>query len=124
VTPVNDAPVLTKNAGLVCARGEVKVIGQNVLKAEDVDNTASQLVFTITTGPSNGTIRLNGSPATTFTQDDINNNRVAYAHNGGFASSDDFKFNLSDGAGGVITNQNFHITITPPTNVTDWIMIK
>ncbi|HOE63528.1 MAG TPA: cadherin-like domain-containing protein [Candidatus Sumerlaeota bacterium] len=124
VTPVNDAPVLTKNAGLVCSRGEVKVIGQNVLKAEDVDNTASQLVFTITTGPSNGTIRLNGSPATTFTQDDINNNRVAYAHNGGFASSDDFKFNLSDGAGGVITNQNFHITITPPTNVTDWIMIK
>lgn len=124
VSPVNDYPVITTNAGLVCARSEVKVIGQSVLKADDVDNTASQLVFTVTAGPSNGTIRLNGSPTTTFTQDDINNNRVTYAHGGGFASSDNFIFNLSDGAGGVITGQTFNITVTPPTNVPDWKLIN
>jgi hypothetical protein len=50
---------------------------------------------------------------TSFTQDDIDNNRLVYVHNGSQTTSDSFDFTVNDGAGGTIGNTTFVLTITP-----------
>lgn len=120
----NDAPVIAANTGMTLARGEIATITSAMLSATDSDNTAAQITFTATAGPDNGALRLNGSPTTTFTQDDINNNRVTYAHSGGYDPMDFFMFNVADGAGGSITGQTFTITLTPGSEVRDWKKIN
>ena len=63
----------------------------------------------------NGTLRRLGvalANGNTFTQDDINNNRITYDHDGTKTTSDSFTFTVSDGAGGTIGLTTFNITIT------------
>ena len=64
-------------------------------------------------------MHLNGVPTTTFSQDDITNDRVTYVHNGVDLSSDSFEFTVTDGTstdGPAI----FNITVVPavPATVT------
>ena len=47
----------------------------------------------------------------TFTQDDINNNRIDYVHDGSDTTSDSFRVDVSDGQGGTIYYQTFNFTI-------------
>ena len=42
------------------------------LTTTDADNTTAQLVYTITSGPTYGTVKRSGSATTSFTQADIN----------------------------------------------------
>ncbi|HEU4873319.1 MAG TPA: cadherin-like domain-containing protein, partial [Pyrinomonadaceae bacterium] len=66
------------------------------------------------TAPVNGTLKKLGvglASGGTFTQDDINNNRITYDHNGSQTLSDSFTFTVSDGAGGTIGLTTFNITI-------------
>ena len=55
----------------------------------------ADLVYRLTQAPANGALRLDGSPLAagdTFTQDDVNQGRVSYAHNGSLTTSDAFNF--------------------------------
>jgi VCBS repeat-containing protein len=116
ITAVNDGPTIQNNTGITVAEGSTNnTITSARLSVSDVDNTATQIVFTIGTAPANGTLKKSGGALAaggTFTQDDINNNRITYDHDGSNTTSDSFTFTVSDGAGGTIGLTTFNITIT------------
>ena len=116
VTPVNDAPVVGVNQGATVAEGSSVVITSTQLRATDADDpNPAVLLFTMTVAPIRGQLLLQGTPSATFTQDDINNNRVSYQHNGAEQSTDVFTFNVrDDGVPPAVTApQQFNITVTP-----------
>ena len=111
--------MLATNTGTTVAEGSTgTVITTAMLHTTDVDNTDVQLVYTIDAVPGNGTLRLSGtalSNGQTFTQDDIDNSRVTYDHDGSQTSADSFDFTVDDGAG-TDTAATFSLTVT---NVND-----
>src|SRR5204863_7912817 len=80
-----EAPAtITANTGLTLGEGTTATITSSKLAATaDAVDPASELVYTITALPTHGTLKLNNvavAPNGTFTQDDINKNKVTYAH--------------------------------------------
>ncbi|MFW2372994.1 MAG: cadherin-like domain-containing protein, partial [Gammaproteobacteria bacterium] len=119
VTPVNDAPILVANTGATAVGTNPTVISSAQLNTNDVDNTNTEIVYTVTTLPTNGELLVNGVAVTSFTQDDLDNNRVSYQANGA-SVSDQFGFTVSDGAGGTILGNSFNILVQlAPTEPTD-----
>jgi subtilisin-like proprotein convertase family protein len=99
-------PLITVNNILQIAPGTNAVVDANFLKAEDSNNTASQLVFTIVGLPLNGILQINGSDlivGSQFTQADIDNGLLRYFDFGFNAGTDSFRFVVSDGEGGMAT---------------------
>ncbi|WP_158267643.1 cadherin domain-containing protein [Adhaeribacter arboris] len=125
VTNANEPPVLVNNSPLTVNEGTTGTIATTLLQFTDAEQAPAAVIYTVTTAVLNGTlfrdvngnntidagetVALNG----TFTQDDINNSRVRYAHNGSETTSDKFNFSVSDGAGGIVNNQLYNITVTP-----------
>lgn len=67
-------------------------------------------------GPHTGFVESStGSVLSSFTQDDIDNNRITYEHHGCPTATDCFTFTVSDGAGGSIGDTVFCITISDVT---------
>jgi len=100
-----------------------QVIGRAQLEATDLDNTpAQQLTYTLTAVPVNGTLKKESvvltttAPNNTFTQQDINDNKIKYSHNGSETILDSFKFTVSDGAGGSIAGNAFSLTVILQNN--------
>ena len=67
--------------------------------------------YTIVTGPTYGTLLLNGAPTSTFTQNDIDNNRVTYRETVAGASGDSFQFTVSDAAGNQTLVQQYDFSV-------------
>ncbi len=112
VTPVNDAPLLTTNAGLTATYSTINTITTALLEVTDVDNTPAEITYTLT-ALSTGTLSKSGVPlalSETFTQEDINNGAITYTAPASGAS-DSFDFTVSDGAGGSIATSTFAITL-------------
>ncbi len=84
---LNQPPVLAVQQSLVLSEGSI--INQNLLEVTDPDTAPSELVYTVTTPPTQGTLNLGSA----FTQEDINLNRLQYTGTG----SDSFQFTVSDG---------------------------
>lgn len=119
VTPQNNAPQIQSNNGLNVTSGATGTIDSTRLSVTDTDNTAAQLTYTIGTAPAHGQLKKSGSnlgSGGTFTQDDVDNNRITFTHNGDSALTDSFTFTVSDGAGGTIGTTTFNITIGCVTN--------
>lgn len=122
ITEVNDAPVLTANTNQALAQGDTVTVTTASLNASDVDSTDAQTIFTVTTVPSNGELKLNGTALTngqTFTLDDVKNNRVTYTHTSAQPTgTDTFQFQLTDSTGlpaAPATNtHSFIVTPAPP----------
>jgi hypothetical protein len=116
----NDAsnlpPIVTTNTGSTVTRGGADVITANELNTTDPDTLPGNLVYTVTSLPLNGTIRVNGSPSAAFTQAQINVGSVSYLHNGSQTSSDSFTFSISDGITTVSGNR-FNFTVAPLGNI-------
>jgi VCBS repeat-containing protein len=116
VTPVNDPPVIGTNNGLTLGEGATATITTALLEVTDVDSTPAQIEYTVMVPPTNGRLELTTSPgndAVVFTQDDINNNRLIYIHDGGETTTDTIEFIVQDNDSGTIGNTGFNITITP-----------
>lgn len=115
VSDINDEESLTTNTGTTLTEGSLgNVITTAMLEATDPDNSAFALVYTLTTVPTQGTLRLSGvglSLNDTFRQDDINNGRVTYDHSGSETSSDWFSISVDDGSGTASTG-TFAISVT------------
>lgn len=116
VTSVNDNPTLTTNAALTVNEGAQGTINNTKLLVSDVDSPT--ITFTVTSAPSNGTLRNNTTTINTsgtFTQANINANVINYLHNGGETTTDSFQVTVSDGSGGGgnLGTVTFNITITP-----------
>ncbi|MFK7893107.1 MAG: DUF4347 domain-containing protein, partial [Granulosicoccus sp.] len=112
LTPVNEQ-VITTNAGHTVAEGSLgTVITSAMLETTDVDNTATELVYTVTALPVNGHVNLSGTALSvndTFTQSDIDNNRITYDHDGTDTADDSIGFSVDDGTG-VVSTGAFAIT--------------
>ena len=110
----NHAPVVATNAGLTVNISTTATIGNTKLKGTDADN--DPITFTLLTATTKGTLKLNSTPLDvngTFTQADIDANKLTYSA-GGTTSSDSFDFKASDGKGGSVDG-TFNITIVIDT---------
>ena len=88
-------------------------ITRSELNVADIDNTTSEITYTITALPSNGTLILNGVAMTvndTFTQADIDNSRLVY-QSAGTATTDQFGFVVSDNSGASLGSDTFNILV-------------
>lgn len=148
VVPVNDAPQIadkpgdadpviggtiggggsTTGANEILANvpeGGSGVITSAHLTAVDSDNTTVQRQYRVIEVPGSGKLMLNGKVlgvGSTFTQDDIDNNRLQYVHDGSEVGAlvsdglgsyhDKFLFRVSDGVAET-GNKAFLITLTP-----------
>jgi hypothetical protein len=114
ITPQNDSAVLATNTGMTMNEGATKVITSAMLSATDIDDADSTLVYTLS-NLSNGVIQVSGSDALTFTQDDLDNNRVTFIHDGGETTAAGFDFSIADGLehGAAVVTGSFAITVTP-----------
>jgi len=115
VAPVNDAPTVNTNQGLTVPAGQTGTITPDLLQVVDIDNTPSELVYTIVTPPGSGQILVNGMPlgvGGTFTQADINNGLVTFVP--GDTGDFSFVFNVSDPSGATTGNQTFSLTVEDP----------
>ena len=123
----DDAPTQVTNAGSTIAEGDTDTIAAAELAFTDTEQPASAVLFTVTTSPANGQLELTTDPGvgiTSFTQDDIDNNRLVYVHDDSNTTSDSFNFDVDDGQGNSVTGQSFALTITAvdddaPTQVTN-----
>ncbi|WP_051933539.1 Ig-like domain-containing protein [Massilia sp. BSC265] len=98
VTPVDDAPVLSV-APVEVVQGQQVVIGRTYLDAQDIDTAASKLVFTVTSAPGKGQLTIGGAVVTSFTQQDILDNKLVYkADVFGSGQVDAFTVTVSDGS--------------------------
>ncbi|MFM7073406.1 MAG: cadherin domain-containing protein, partial [Planctomycetota bacterium] len=127
---VNEAPSSLINNGATVPENGTVTISTTQLQAQDIDTTASGLVYTVTATPVFGQLRLNGvalAVGGAFTQADIDAGRVVYAPNGSETPTDGFNFRLSDGGPTTITG-HFHIIVTPvndsPAAVSDFFLIQ
>ncbi len=117
ISGTNDSPVIATNTGANFDEGSTgNIISTAMLSEGDVDDSGTGLSYTITTDVANGTLRLSGTvlgAGDTFTQDDIDNNRLTYDHDGGQTSSDSFAFDLADGGedGAGIVSDAFNLSI-------------
>jgi hypothetical protein len=87
------------------------------LAVSDTDYPDSSIAYTITTAPTRGTLLKNGSPTSSFTQDDLDNNRISYREDqpSNAAVSDGFFFRASDPSNNQTATTFFQINITPLT---------
>lgn len=101
-----NAPFIVKNDALQLSSGTNAPIPNTLLKAEDANNSAAQLTYTLATVPQKGELRLNGSGTaaqvgTQFTQADLDNGALRY-FDYGTSSSEQFRFVVTDGEGGFV----------------------
>jgi hypothetical protein len=100
----SEPPVVVNHSGLTMLAGSTVTIDKTTLQTTDPDDTADKLIYTVTAGPSQGTL----SFGTTFTQADIDEGLLSYAHTG--VGPDSFQFVVSDGET-IIGPVNFPITV-------------
>jgi len=115
ITPVSDPPVLETNAGFSVDEGDSFTFTDTQLKATDIDNDASEIIYQLTGLPGQGTINISGSELglnDTFTQEDIDNNNISFAHDGSETTTDAFNFELSDGTNN-LNEATLNITVNP-----------
>lgn len=111
-----EAPSLINNGPLKLQVGETKGVDNQLLLCTDKDNVANDLVYTLVYIPNFGELKLNGNAlvyGSTFTQKDIDDNRLSYTHNGSSNYYDGFSYTLNDGRGGWLGIENFQILVGP-----------
>lgn len=122
-TPTVNVPVGTLGSYIDVLENGATEITSNVIQGRDEDTDDLRLTFIVEDSPSLGEILVRGIPSGTFTQADIINGYVVYAHTSGeigFSTKEDF-FNLtltdmSDEwtvGGNRITGVRVHVTILP-----------
>ncbi|MBZ2169515.1 DUF4347 domain-containing protein, partial [Marinobacter sp. F4216] len=121
ITSVNDAPTVGTNAAATVAEGGQVTITSAMLSGADPDDAGAELTYTVTSGPTNGQLELTTNPGvaiSSFTQDDIDNNRLIFVHDGSQVTTDAFGFSLADGGedGAASATDTFNFNVT---NVND-----
>ena len=101
ITAINDENlrVLNENPSIELVQGYVRNLTKIELNVVDPDTPPSGIVYHITFRPKFGFIASTDNldePADTFTQQDVNQNKIQYMHNGG-RRSDAVWYSVSDG---------------------------
>jgi sugar lactone lactonase YvrE len=106
---VNSPPSPAVKQDMVVQRGGSVTITDQFLLYTDLESGPTELVYTVASNaegflPHYGWLYLNGvaiERGGTFTQDDVDQGRVTYTHDGQCGANDDFSFFLSDPDGGI-----------------------
>uniref|UniRef100_UPI0037E879D7 extracellular matrix organizing protein FRAS1 n=1 Tax=Semicossyphus pulcher TaxID=241346 RepID=UPI0037E879D7 len=103
IRPVDDSLPLLQVPGMRVQEGVRKTITEFELKATDADTEADSIVFTIVQPPRHGSIeRTNNGQhfrqTSSFSMDDVYQNRISYNHDGSNSLKDRFTFSVSDRA--------------------------
>jgi hypothetical protein len=101
ITVDTTPPTLPTPVALTAQVGAATPITTTNLNASDPDNTALQLLYTVTTAPTKGTLKDNGVAATGFTQADIVAGLVTYTATA--SGSDSIAFSIADPAGNSVS---------------------
>ncbi len=121
--------VQVNNTYMSVPEGTTVTLGTSTLDLTNVNATAAQIVYTVTANTlSNGQLLLDSAHdgsfstvvgnATTFTQDDINNNRLRYVHDGSEpAYSSDQTISYSVSGGGTTEAHTLTIKVSPVNDV-------
>ena len=116
----DETPRVIVNAGLRLNVGESALILPTVLRSSDIDTPDDRLIYTLSSDPSKGRLKFlaNGgvveltvNDVNSFTQSDIDAGRVQYEHVDSSGGVDLFKFNVTDGAGNDLFDQDFIVHI-------------
>ena len=124
VQHAGDAPDFEK-LDLVVPSGGTDTITTNNLFAISSESSASQILYTLLSLPTNGTLIYNGSDAvigTTFTQEDVINNLINYTNTNLSATSDQFRFDLVTNTGAWIPSETFNIIIGQDTLLSNAVL--
>lgn len=100
VAAINDRPSIATNSGLITYTGSKSAISKQALNEGDPDDDGAGLIYTVTSTPTLGQLELNtnaGTAINSFTQADIDNNRLQYFNSSFKDGEDSFKFRLEDG---------------------------
>ncbi|XP_012928771.1 extracellular matrix protein FRAS1 isoform X2 [Heterocephalus glaber] len=102
IYPVDDSLPVVRNWGMRVQEGVQKIITEFELKAVDADTQADSVTFRVVQPPRHGTIERTSRGqhshlTTSFTMEDIYQNRISYRHDGSNSLSDQFAFTVSDG---------------------------
>jgi hypothetical protein len=102
-TGTNATPTVTTNAGATVDQGGPVTITQAMLETTDANDGPFDLTYTITSGPSNGVLLIDGFEVSEapgpFPQALINDPNIALTYlNDGTAGTDSFTFEVSDGS--------------------------
>lgn len=121
---VLDAPILVTNDTMKTRPLVNNPVSSSLLFAEDNNNDADELVYTVTQAPSRGILFFNGNPVAvgmTFSQADINSAQVNYENVDGQEGLDGFSFTVNDGEGGWTGTHTFTIALDEdfPSSVND-----
>ncbi len=132
VTAVNDLFVVVNDKSLTVNEGGTVTLGTSTLQVTDVEADAANIVYTITLLPTTaGTLQKSGVALAlngTFTQDDINNNRITFVHNGdeptATGTSLSIGYSVTDVVSGLGTSSNRTLTINvSPINDTPTLTV-
>ncbi len=116
---ITGGPGITNQGIQAVEGGPVVTISSTALTVTDSDNTPDQVIYRLVGLPTGGTLLLNGKALglyDSFSQADINSNKLTFQHNGEEVFNDTFQFTLSDGTNTVTDNGNpfvFKIDSTP-----------
>ncbi|KAM4616687.1 extracellular matrix organizing protein FRAS1 [Polymixia lowei] len=102
IKPVDDSLPLLQVPGMRVQEGVRKTITEFELKATDADTEAESIVFAVVQAPRHGSIERtsNGQhyrQTSSFTMDDVYQNRISYNHDGSNSLKDRFTFTVADG---------------------------
>ncbi|MFH7242490.1 MAG: cadherin-like domain-containing protein [Spirulina sp.] len=109
-TTVNDIPIFGTNT-LTIDEGQTLVLSGSNIATSDEETPATGLTYTVS-GLSGGRFELVANPGTaitSFTQDDIDNSRVQFVHNGDEAAPT-YTLTVSDGVNEVESEANIVFT--------------
>lgn len=114
VTPIDDNLPAVGNKMATLNEGDSITLDSSHLSATDTDTDDSTLIFTLNSTTDEGTLKKDATALAvndTFTQQDIADGRISYAHDGSNTTSDEFMFTVQDPAGNetVITTFSFNI---------------
>ncbi|CAN5827646.1 hypothetical protein BH11PSE8_BH11PSE8_11700 [soil metagenome] len=115
LTATNDEQVIGTNDSLVLDEGASATITAALLATTDPEQSASQLVYTLTAPPAHGTLFLGAvqlGANDSFTQADVDNGLLTYTNAGSEQAGDSFDFSVDDGFGTASTG-TFTITVSP-----------
>lgn len=119
---VNSQPELvdvTTNTGATVSEGGTVILLSSMLNSSDGESAPGDVNYTVTDGPSDGMLVLvsdTETAITAFTQDDINNTRVVFVHDGAENATAGFDFSVTNGET-TPTTGSFEFTVTPVDDV-------
>ncbi|MFK7767294.1 MAG: DUF4347 domain-containing protein [Mariniblastus sp.] len=112
VLPVNDEESLDVNATLNVVEGNSVVLSAAVLSTSDIESASSSLTYRVVSDADFGWITIDNLAADTFTQQDIDNGRVRFHHDGSEQATDSLQFEVDDNEG-TATRATLNIFVTP-----------